>query len=101
MPDRTRQPRDRGVGDAYAAVAARGTERIGEARAAATVQRDAPVATIEVLENVAVGGERQHPCAEKVSRPPLPCSCDGEQAAWRRRQRRADDDGDAPHQSAV
>ena len=57
-----------GVIDADAAVRARRSERVGEARAVATVDRDAPGAAAVVEQHVREGGQVQRPGAEEALR---------------------------------
>ena len=91
----------RAVRQAHAAVTAGGAERIEQARAAAAVHAHAAVAAAELLQHVAVGGDREDVGAEEVGRVRAPDADDGEEAAGRGRRGRADDHAEAADPVAV
>ena len=84
-----------------AAVTASRAEGIEQARAAAAVDAHAAVAAAELLEHVAVRGQREDVGAEEVIRIPAPDADDREEALGRRRGGRADHDAEAAAQLTV
>ena len=54
--DRLYEPVDRVVGQPDASVTVGGAKRVLEARAAAAVNRDGSVTSVELLQRIAVGG---------------------------------------------
>ena len=61
--DRADKPINRGVVEPNATMTTGGPERIEQTRAAAPMDTDGPIAAVELLQRVAVGGERQDPGA--------------------------------------
>ena len=94
-------PVDRFVRQANAAVTASRSERIEQAGAAAAVDAHASVTAAELLQHVAVGGEREDVRAEEVGGVPAPDADDGEQAAGGRGPGRPNDDAEAAAQVTV
>jgi hypothetical protein len=80
---RANDPRDRSVRKAYAAVTPGRAERIDQARSAAAVDAHPPIAAAELLEHVAVSGDRQDVRAEEVRRVPRPDADDREEPVRR------------------
>ena len=89
--NRVHQPVDRVIGQPNASVAASGPERIEQARASTAMDPDRAVAPIELLQDVAVGGQFEDPAAQKVHGMPRGRPKHRKQADRSRRARFADD----------
>ena len=79
-----------------------GAERVGEARAAAAVDRNAARAAAVVVEHIRERGQLEHPRADEVTGARLRVGLvDRVQADRRRRARGADDGAEPPHERTV